>query len=366
MANARTYMQRAIELALRGRGRTSPNPIVGAVLVKGGRVVGEGFHMRAGGPHAEIEALKKARGKARGADLYVTLEPCCHEGRTPPCVGSIVEAGVRRVFVGARDPNPLVDGRGIRMLRSASVEVNVGTLREDCRLINEAYNKFARSGLPFVTAKVALTLDGKIATASGSSKWITNAECRSFVHELRAGSDAVIVGGGTIRSDDPRLTARRKGARGRGPRAVVFDESLDLPRGARIFDRRAGDLIFITAEAAKPSRVKRIESLGHEVIALRANRQGMVDVTEALRLLGERGIVSILLEGGGRTFASFARERTIDRIVACIAPKLMGGGGLDFLPGIEIGSMDETVKISGVSFRSFGDNAVIEGYPNWR
>lgn len=366
MAKSETYMRRAMELALRGRGRTSPNPVVGAVLVKGGRVVGEGYHRRAGGPHAEVEALRKAGGKARGADLYVTLEPCCHEGRTPPCVDTIVEAGVARVFVGARDPNPRVDGRGIRLLKKAGVEVKVGMLRDGCRSINEAYNKFARSGMPFVTAKVALTLDGKIATASGSSKWITNAKCREFVHELRACSDAVLVGGGTVRIDDPRLTARSKGARGRKPVAVVVDESLDIPRDARIFERDAGGLVFVTTEGAKPSRIKRIESLGHDVIVLRANRHGLIDTRAALRALGERGMVSVLLEGGGRTFASFAREGMIDRIVACIAPKLVGGEGLDFLPGFEAASIDEAVTISGVNFTSYGDNAVIEGYPNWR
>jgi diaminohydroxyphosphoribosylaminopyrimidine deaminase/5-amino-6-(5-phosphoribosylamino)uracil reductase len=359
-------MQRAIELALRGRGRTSPNPIVGAVVVKGGRVVGEGFHARAGGPHAEVGALRKAGAKARGADMYVTLEPCCHEGRTPPCVDAIVGAGVKRVFVGSRDPNPLVDGRGIKALRKSGVEVKVGTLREECRSINEAYNKFAMSGMPFVTAKAALTLDGKIATASGSSKWITNAKCREFVHTLRAQSDAVLVGGGTIRKDDPRLTARTKGSRGKDPVAVVVDESLDIPRGARIFERRAGELVFITTERAEDWRIKRIESLGYEVIVLKSNRQGMVDAAAVLKVLGERGVVSVLVEGGGHTFASFARGRAIDRIVACIAPKLVGGEGLDFLPGVKTATIDDAVTITGVNFKSFGDNAVIEGCPNWR
>jgi len=359
-------MERAIELALRGRGRTSPNPIVGAVLVKGGRVVGEGYHRRAGGPHAEVVALREAGAKARGADLYVTLEPCCHEGRTPPCVDKIVGSGVRRVYVGARDPNPVVDGRGIRLLKKAGIEVKTGLEANRCRDINEAYNKFMASGIPFVTAKVALTLDGKIATASGSSKWITNARCRGFVHELRAGSDAVLIGGGTIRSDDPRLTARARGLRGRSPVAVVVDETLDIPRDAQILKRRAGDLIFVTTRRAKAASIGRIESLGHEVVVLRENREGLVEVGELLRLLGSRGVVSLLLEGGGRTFASFARERMIDRLVACIAPKLVGGRGLDFLPGIETDSIDEAVRVSGVKFTSFGDNAVIEGYPNWR
>ncbi|MFH0800031.1 MAG: bifunctional diaminohydroxyphosphoribosylaminopyrimidine deaminase/5-amino-6-(5-phosphoribosylamino)uracil reductase RibD, partial [Pseudomonadota bacterium] len=198
-------MRWAIALALEGMGRTSPNPMVGAVIVKSDRIVGEGYHRRAGTPHAEVHALRDAGRASRGAEMYVTLEPCAHEGRTPPCVPAIVEAGIRRVFVGSRDPNPLVDGRGIRALKKAGVAVVERVLEESCRELNEAYNKFIVSGVPFITAKVALSLDGKIATSSGDSRWITNEACRLYVHRLRGQVDAVMVGSGTVRRDDPRL-----------------------------------------------------------------------------------------------------------------------------------------------------------------
>ena len=359
-------MGRAVELALKGAGRTSPNPMVGAVIVKGGAVVGEGFHERAGLPHAEIVALGDAGRDARGADLFVTLEPCCHKGRTPPCVESIVAAGISRVFIGMRDPNPLVDGKGITALKRAGIEVETGILRDRCRRLNEAYDKFMRTGLPFVTAKVALTLDGKIATHSGSSKWITNSRCRSYVHELRALSDAVMVGGGTVRRDDPRLTARIKGTRGAGPKAVAVDEKLDLPRSSKIFARRDGDLICITTKNASPSRMRWVESQGHTVIVSRSRRGGLVDVKSALCDLGRRGIASILLEGGGKMFASFMEAKLIDRLVVCIAPKLVGGEGFDFLPGMRIGAMDDAVGLRDTRVMSFDDNVVIEGYPRWR
>lgn len=358
-------MNRAIDLALKGAGKTSPNPMVGAVVVKGDAVVGEGFHARAGEAHAETKALAEAGAEAPGADLYVTLEPCCHEGRTPPCVDAIVRAGISRVFVGARDPNPQVDGKGMEVLRRAGIEVTEGVLGDRCLRINEAYNKFAKTGMPFVTVKVALTLDGKIAAGSGHSKWITNARCREYVHELRALSDAVMVGGGTVRKDDPKLTARIDGFEGTGPRAVVVDEVLDLPAEANIFARPGGELILITTEAASTSRIERAESLGHEVIVCRTEGRGLVDLAQALAELGKRGVVSVLLEGGGLMFASFMRAKMIDRLVACIAPKLVGAGGADFLPGVSIDAMDNAIDLKDVRQASFGDNVVVEGYPNW-
>jgi diaminohydroxyphosphoribosylaminopyrimidine deaminase/5-amino-6-(5-phosphoribosylamino)uracil reductase len=360
-----SYMGRAVELALKGAGRTSPNPMVGAVIVKGDDIVGEGFHARAGLAHAETVALEDAGRDARGADLFVTLEPCCHKGRTPPCVDAIVAAGISRVFIGTRDPNSLVNGKGIAALRRAGIDVKTGVLRDRCREINEVYEKFMRTGLPFVTAKVALTLDGKIAAIGGDSKWITNSKCRRYVHELRSLSDAVMVGGGTVRRDDPRLTARIKGV-GRGPKAIAMDEKLALPRSSKIFARRRGDLICITTKSAAPSRMRWVESKGHTVIVSRSHRGGLIDPASALRDLAKRGISSILLEGGGAMFAAFMEARLIDRLVVCVAPKLVGGDGLDFLPGMKTGSMGEAVRLADVRVKSFDDNIVIEGYPRWR
>ncbi len=359
-------MARAIELALEGAGRTSPNPMVGAVVVRDGAIVGEGFHAKAGRAHAEARALADAGRGARGADLYVTLEPCCHEGRTPPCVDAIVRAGVGRVIMGTRDPNPLVNGRGARALRKAGIEVVEGILRARCAGINEAYNKHVTTGMPFVTAKVALTLDGKIAAGSGHSRWITGGPCREFVHGLRARSDAVMVGAGTVRSDDPRLTARAKGSRGRQPVAVVVDEGLNLPRGSRIFSRPRGGLILVTTRAAAASRVEWARAKGHEVMLCRATARGLVDIESALAELGRRGIVSLLLEGGGRLFASFMKAGLVDRLVACVAPRLVGAGGLDFLPGMGVQAMGDAISLRDVRVTPMGEDVVIEGYPKFR
>jgi len=357
-----SHMRWAIALAMEGAGQTSPNPIVGAVVVKDGRVVGEGYHARAGAPHAEVHALRRAGRRARGADMYVTLEPCCHDGRTPPCVPAIVEAGIRRVFVGTRDPNPLVNGRGMRALKRAGVRVVEGVLEERCRGINEAYNKFIRSGVPYVVAKVALSLDGKIASRFGDSKWITNRLCRAYVHRLRAQSDCVMVGAGTVAADDPRLTARVPGLR-RRPVAVVVDGSLRIPRGARLLSRRPGELVVATTRRAPKSALRFIEGKGHRVVICRSGAGGRVLLPDLMRKLGGIGLTSILLEGGGELFADFFRGGLVDRVVCCIAPKLMGGEGKDFLPGMSASRIDQAIRLAECTVEIMGDNVIVEGRP---
>lgn len=354
-------MRWAIALALEGQGRTSPNPMVGAVIVKGGRIVGEGYHRRAGTPHAEIHALKEADRRAKGADMYVTLEPCPHEGRTPPCVPAIVAAGVRRVFIGARDPNPRVRGRGIRMLRKAGISVVEGILKDSCSHINEAYNKFITTGTPFVIAKVALSLDGKIATSKGDSRWITNEECRRFVHRLRGQVDAVLVGAGTARRDDPRLDARLADSGGARPKAVIVDEALSVPRSLKVFRRGRGETIVVTTPRAPLSGRRRIERMGHGVVVCRAAGDGRVVLSHMLKELGKMGIVSLLVEGGGRLFADFFRRGLVDRLVVCTAPKLIGGRGMDFLPGVGAPRIRDAIELDGVHIQTFGDNVVVEG-----
>lgn len=354
-------MRWAIALALEGQGHTSPNPMVGSVIVKGGRIVGEGYHRRAGTAHAEVHALRQAGRRACGADLYVTLEPCCYHGRTPPCVPAIVEAGIRRVIVGTRDPNPRIDGRGIRELRAAGVRVVEGVLEESCRRLNEPYNKFIVQGVPFVTAKVALSLDGKIATASGDARWITNEECRRHVHALRAQIDAVCVGAGTVRADDPRLTVRIPRWHGGQPKAVVVDERLSFPRTARLARRGRGQLIAVTTERAPRAMRQFLERRGHHVLICRADGDGRVSLPRMLKELGTMGISSLLVEGGGELFAEFFRRKLVDRVVACIAPKLIGGEGRDFLPGITLSSLKRAMALHEVQVQIFGDNVVIEG-----
>lgn len=354
-------MRWAIALALEGAGRTSPNPMVGAIVVKGGRIVGEGYHRRAGTPHAEVHALRGAGKKARGADLYVTLEPCCHTGRTPPCTEAIIEAGISQVFVGARDPNPKVNGRGVRALRNAGIHVTEGVLEASCGEINRAYNRFITTGMPFVTAKAALTIDGKIGTAGGDSRWITNAACRRYVHELRSNVDAIMIGGGTIRMDDPRLTVRLSGWHGIQPRILIVDAKLDIPRYSNIMSRPAGSLIFATTNQAPLSRIKWINERGHRVIVCRATKDGRVFLPQAMREIAKQGIGSVLLEGGGHLFADAISRGLVQRLVACIAPKLLGGGSRDFLPGLSVRAMKDAIELEGASVKTFGDNVVVEG-----
>ncbi|HPW46103.1 MAG TPA: bifunctional diaminohydroxyphosphoribosylaminopyrimidine deaminase/5-amino-6-(5-phosphoribosylamino)uracil reductase RibD, partial [bacterium] len=307
-----SYMRWALALALEGLGRTSPNPMVGAVIVKGGKIVGEGYHKKAGTPHAEVNALEDAGSKARGADMYVTLEPCVHHGETPPCVDAIATAGIKRVFIGTRDVNPLVNGKGIRALQDKGIDVSVGILEESCVKLNDRYNRFMISGVPHVTAKTALSLDGKIAVATGESKWITNKECRNYVHRIRGTVDAVMVGGGTVRKDDPRLNVRLKNWHGLMPVAVVVDSALNIPRSARLFRRPKQSCIFATTAKAPASRVRWIEKNGFTVMRCRATGSGRVFLPHMLQKLGELGITSILLEGGGELFSDFIKRKLVD------------------------------------------------------
>ena len=360
-----SYMRWAIALALEGAGKTSPNPIVGAVIVKSRQIVGEGYHCFAGTPHAEIHALNKAGSKAKGADLYVTMEPCCTEGRTPPCVNAIIAAGIKRVFVGVKDPNPAINGRGIERLLDAGIKVEHGILESACRELNEAFSKYITSGTPYVTAKVALSLDGKIAAGDGGSKWISNAESRKYVQKLRTHSDAIIVGGGTIRRDNPRLTLRMKGWNGLHPKAVVVDSLLNIPMKSNVLKRRSGECIFATTKRASVRRRKRIEDLGHNVIICRSLKNDLVSLSHMLKMLGKMEITSVLLEGGGELFSAFMKSKLIDRVVVFIAPIFLGGNGLDFLPNLSISGMRNAIKIKGeVDIRRIGDNAIFEGKLN--
>ncbi len=356
-----TFMRRAVELAIKGWGTTSPNPLVGAVVVKDGRVIGEGYHRRAGSPHAEINALARAGKAARGATLYVTLEPCSHHGRTPPCTGSIIGAGVKRVVIGSRDPHPLVNGRGIRQLRGAGIEVIVGVLRDACREINRAYETYVREGRPFVILKAALSLDGKIATPAGESRWITGSSCRDYVHRLRRGVDAIVVGGGTIRRDNPWLTTRIRGAKPHAGVAVVLDSALDIPTMSRIFARKPGELVLATTTDASPSRMAWARSQGYEVMVCPKNRRGGVSLRHLMGGLAERGVVSVLVEGGGEVFSDFVSNGFVDHVVACVAPKFIGGEGKDAFPGLSIHSLTDALQLKDVTVRSFDDDIVVEG-----
>lgn len=353
-------MRRAIDLALAGLGKTSPNPAVGAVVVKNGRVAGEGYHRKAGGPHAEIAALRRAGKKARGADLYVTLEPCCHYGKTPPCSDAIIASGVRRVIIGTRDPNPLVNGKGIKILKSGGIKVAEGVLKKECADINRAYNKWVASGIPYVTMKVALSLDGKIGMQSGESKWITNEMCRGYVHSLRSSHDAVLVGSGTAYLDNPKLTVRFPG-KSLPKLAIVLDEKLILQKKSNLFKRKPGSLIVATTSRAPSSKVVELKKRGHDVLLCRATAEGLVFLPHLLGKLGAMGITSVLVEGGGKVFSDFLRRNLADRLVVCIAPKIIGGKGRDWLPLYSVEKLKDALNLCDVGIKTFGDNVVIEG-----
>ena len=356
-------MARAIELAARARGRTSPNPMVGAVLVRENAIIGEGFHARAGDPHAESIALAQAGPEARGADLYVNLEPCSHHGRTPPCADAIVHAGVARVFAAMRDPNPRVDGRGIARLQAAGVKVKVGLLGAEAVRLNEIYCKNMTTGLPQVTLKIGMSLDGKTATRTGDARWITCEESRLRVHRLRDAVDAVLVGIGTILADDPDLTTRLAGAECRHPDRVVIDSHLRIPNRARVLaHRNRGRTILIAGPHAAESRVRELRELGAEVIVVEGGDR-RVDLKLVAQRLFALGITSVLIEGGSEIAASSLEAGIVDKLVFFIAPLLIGGREAPpVVGGRGVGPLAQALRLRDVRWEAVGDDMMVEGY----
>lgn len=313
------YMMRAVTLARKGLGRTAPNPPVGAVVVRDSRIIGEGFHPRAGEPHAEVLALRQAGAAARSATLYVTLEPCSHYGRTPPCVDAILEAGIARVVVGSLDPNPVVAGRGIRTLRGQGVKVEVGAARKQTAELIAWYAFWMRHRRPYLIVKAAMTLDGRIAALSGDSKWISSEESRTYVHELRDRADGVLVGIGTVEQDDPLLTCRLRG--GRDPYRIVIDPAYVIPPAARCLGERA--VIFTAGE---PQSRPEVLKTGSRVVRLPADKSGLFSWKDVLHELGSMGLHAVVAEGGSSILSSLIRSRMADELLIFIAPKLLGGG----------------------------------------
>jgi diaminohydroxyphosphoribosylaminopyrimidine deaminase/5-amino-6-(5-phosphoribosylamino)uracil reductase len=358
------YLRRTFELAARARGRTSPNPLVGAVIVRDGQVVGEGFHRQAGLPHAEIEALKAAGEAARGATLYVNLEPCCHTGRTGPCTEAIIAAGIKRVVAAMPDPNPLVAGKGFTRLREAGIEVTTGLLEKEARALNEAFVKYITTRRPFVILKTAMSLDGKIATVTGESKWITGPEARRYVHELRDSCDAILAGIGTVLKDDPSLTTRLPEG-GRDPVRVILDSRARTPLTARVLTQEstAPTLIAVT-EMAPGERVAALREAGAEVLV--CGPGPAVDLGLLLSALGEREITSLLVEGGSTVNASFLLQGLVDKIVWFIAPLIIGGhGAISPVGGTGIRHLARAIRLKEMNLRQFGSDLCIEAYPLW-
>jgi diaminohydroxyphosphoribosylaminopyrimidine deaminase/5-amino-6-(5-phosphoribosylamino)uracil reductase len=360
-ARDEAFMRRALRLAARGLGRTSPNPVVGAVVVKDGRVLATGYHRRAGLEHAEVAALRRLGCRAAGADLYVTLEPCDHHGRTPPCSEAVIRAGVRRVVVGMRDPNPLVDGRGIRRLRRAGIAVEVGCCGAECRRVNEQFVCVQERGRPFVTWKAAVTLDGRIATRTGDSRWVTGAAARDLGHALRDTHDAILVGAGTVRVDDPLLTTRRPG--GRDPVRVVLDGRLTIsPRARLLHSGSPAPTLVACAQDAPAARARALGAAGAEVVRL-PGRGGRVAPAALLAALLGRGLVSVLIEGGGETAAAFLEAGLVDKVVWFVAPKLVGGtGAVPALGGRGVARMADAIRLCDTTFRQIGEEIMVSGY----
>jgi diaminohydroxyphosphoribosylaminopyrimidine deaminase/5-amino-6-(5-phosphoribosylamino)uracil reductase len=360
-------MRRAIELAAGGLGRVEPNPMVGAVLLKAGRTVGEGYHRRFGGPHAEVEALRQAGQDARHADLYVTLEPCCHHGKTPPCTEAILAAGVRRVVAAAEDPFPQVAGGGLARLRQAGLQVEVGLLRQDARRMNAAYFKRQETGLPLVVAKWAMTLDGRIATAAGESRWISSDASRRRVHEVRRAADAVLIGAETARKDTPELTVRHVpvlAERGQ-PTRVVLDDGLITDPG-RPPARSARDvpvLIYTTAEAvaAKPQAAAALAEAGCTIVPVPPGRGG-VSARAVLEDLGRRGMSRVLVEGGAHVFGTFFAEGLVDRLMVFVAPRVLASAGA---PGPVAGpderTLGDALNAADLTAAAIGPDVLLEG-----
>lgn len=360
-------MRQALRLAAKGRGLTSPNPLVGALVVQRGRLVGSGAHLWAGGPHAEIIALEKAGPRSRGATLFVTLEPCCHKDkRTPPCLPAIIRAGIRRVVVGIPDPNPRVDGQGIEQLRQNGLDVQVGCLRDAAQRQNEIYCHWIRTGYPFVILKAAMTLDGKIATVTGESQWITGPRAREDGHRLRSQVDAVLVGIETVVKDDPLLTARlphgRGGAKGRQPLRVILDSRLRLPLAARLlsFDE-GGPVLVATTTRAPKERVTRLKKRGVRVWTLPAH-DGRVSLHACFKRLGQANITSVLVEGGSEVHASVLRAGFANRVIFYCAPRLLGGASTpSVIGGPPPRHLEEGIAMDDVEIRRIDGDWRIQG-----
>ncbi len=373
------FIQLALELALKGKGRTSPNPMVGAVVVKGSKVVGCGYHRRVGGPHAEVSALNMAEGKAKGASLYVNLEPCSVFGRTPPCVEKIISSGISEVIIAMEDPNPLNNGRGIKLLRSSGIKVKVGILKKGAIKINEVFIKYITKRLPFLTVKIAQSLDGKIATKGGDSQWITGSRARRYVHQLRRETDAVLVGVNTIIKDNPLLTSRLRYAKNISeetqPIKIVVDSRLKTPPHARIFSQRSpAKVIIATTKCAPPKKIKQLGRYA-EIIAFSAqdnrvnpvrNRRysNRVNLQDLMRTLAEREITSVFVEGGGELTASLLKEKLVDKVLFFIAPKIVGGrDAITSVEGEGILKVSQAIRLKGIEITRFGEDILLTGSP---
>ena len=352
------YMKRALRLAKKGERWASPNPMVGSVIVKDNKIIGEGYHKEFGGKHAEINAINNASESIEGATVYVTLEPCSHYGKTPPCVDRIIETRPARVVVGSTDPNPLVSGRGIKKLEDHGIQVTVGVCEMECRSLNEKFFTFMTTGMPFITLKYAQTLDGRIATRTGHSKWISSEQSRRFVHKLRATHDGILVGIGTVLKDDPELTVRH--TRGRNPIRIIVDSFLDVPADTKILQNQdLAKTIIATTDKGNKEKRSSLRKMGIEIIVINEIDTGFIDLKELFQELANRSISSVLVEGGGGIITSLIREKLPDRLYVITAPKI-AGCGIEAVGDLGIDRMDDSIQVTFERIFRKGDDVVFD------
>lgn len=361
--NDQSYMQMALTLAARGKGRTSPNPMVGAVIVNKGQVVGRGFHARVGEAHAEISALREAGELAHGATMYVTLEPCVHVGRTGPCTEAILEAGIERIVGAMEDPNPIVKGKGYERLRKHKIKVDIGCMQKEARRLNEFFVVCHEQRRPFVTIKWAMSLCGRTAHDSGQSRWISNARSREYGHRLRSQHDSVMVGIGTVLSDDPTLNVRLPGYENPQPKKVVIDGDLSIPTQAKLLrDTKETDVILFTTQFAKPEMIKQLEKMGCKVVVIPSRRR-IIEMGIVLQELAKLNAISVLIEGGRQIHTSLLTRGLVDKVVAFVSPKIIGGRLMRSpIEDLEIPNIEQSLNLIDVTWQNFDEDLCIEGY----
>lgn len=355
------FMEKALELSLKGMGFVNPNPLVGAVIVKNGKIIGEGYHEYFGGPHAEINAFKNAREDVGGGEMYVTLEPCSHYGKTPPCADEIVRRGIKRVVVAMKDPNPLVAGRGIEILKKAGIEVVTDVLEEKAKRINEVFIKYITTKRPFCILKTAMTIDGKIATKTGDSKWISCEESREYVHRLRHRLSGVMVGIGTVLSDDPMLTTRLEGIKASDPTRIIVDSNGRIPLDSKVLNIESNAKTIIAVTEGTPlEKVEEIKKKGALVVTT-PSKNGRVDLKSLMEILGEMGIDGVLLEGGSTLNFSALEDRIVDKVMTFVAPKIIGGEGKTPVGGLGLDYVRDAFEIEKLEVTKIGVDILLEG-----
>lgn len=358
----RKMMRNSLRLAKKGCGFVAPNPLVGATIVKNGKIIGEGYHQKFGEAHAEVEAINNASESVKGASIYVSLEPCSHQGKTPACSLALIQHGFKRVIIASLDPNPLVSGKGVKMLKQAGLEVELGILEKEALKLNERFFKFIQTKRPFVAIKMASSLDGKIATSNGDSKWITNEKSRAFAHRLRLQYSSILVGINTVLKDDPSLNVRLKNVKTKNPLRIVLDSKLQIPPEAKILDIGIAPTWIATTKQASSIKIKQLENLGLTVLVC-PEKEGKIDLLFLLEELGKANIDSLLVEGGGAVNFGFAKEKLVDKVYAFLAPKLIGGERAKTgMEGDGFASLSKVTALKSLSYKKLKNDLLIEAY----